>query len=329
VPRVSVIMPVYNSAPFLRESVQSVLNQSFRDFELIGVDDGSSDQSWEILQSFEHDKRVKPIRLENNQGAATARNKGIAMSDCDYLAFLDSDDLAKPHRLEVQVQAIERGRRFDLVFGRAEVVHNGGRFLAPSEAVSPDGVPSKLLFRNCIVQSSVLLRRSCWQAFRPEFEPAEDYDLWARLGPDLSFLPLNEVLVAYREHPQGVSKRLPDRMNQVVAAIHEFQLERIGVRPRVELHGRLTAWPANANANELAEAEAWLLELATANRIYHPPSFQRAIEGLWCSICLDSWALGPLAFKIYSRSPLARLTPGRLWHFTRRFGRRALLTWRK
>ena len=166
-------MPVYNCAPFLRESIGSVLNQRFRDFELIGVDDGSSDQSWDILQSFKHDKRVRAIRLENNHGAAGARNSVVAMSDSDYLAFLDADDLANPHRFEVQVQAIEKGRRFDLVFGRTEVVHNGGRFLAPSEPVSPDDVPSKLLFRNCIVHSSVLLRRSRWQAFRTEFEPAE------------------------------------------------------------------------------------------------------------------------------------------------------------
>ncbi|HEY2122109.1 MAG TPA: glycosyltransferase, partial [Chthoniobacterales bacterium] len=253
-------MPVYNSAPFLRESVESVLNQSLRDFELIAVDDGSSDQSWEILQSFEHDKRVKAIRLENNQGAATARNSGVARSDGDYLAFLDSDDFAKPRRLEIQVQAIEKGRRADLVYGRTEVVHGGGRFLASFELASSDEVPPKLLFRNCIVQSSVLLRRSCWQPFRSEFEPAEDYDLWARLGPCLTFLPLNEVLVTYREHAHGVSKRLPDRMRQAVAAIHGFQLERLGVMPRAELHGRLTAWPGNSDSNELAEAEAWLLE---------------------------------------------------------------------
>ena len=301
-----------------------MLNQSLRDFELIAVDDGSSDQSWEILQSFEHDKRVKAIRLENNQGAATARNSGVARSDGDYLAFLDSDDFAKPRRLEIQVQAIEKGRRADLVYGRTEVVHGGGRFLASFEPASSDEVPPKLLFRNCIVQSSVLLRRSCWQPFRSEFEPAEDYDLWARLGPCLTFLPLNEVLVTYREHAHGVSKRLPDRMRQAVAAIHGFQLERLGVMPRAELHGRLTAWPGNSDANELAEAEAWLLELATANRIYQPVSFRRVIEGIWFSICLDSWSLGPRAFKIYRRSQLTRLTPGRLWHFMRRFGRRAL-----
>jgi glycosyltransferase involved in cell wall biosynthesis len=322
-------MPVYNSAPFLRESVASVLNQSFRDFELIVVDDGSSDQSWEILQSFQYDKRLNAVRLENNQGAATARNSGVAKSDCDYLAFLDSDDLAKIRRLEIQVQALERSRRSDLVYGRAEVVKDGGRWLGSFEAISSDDVPPKLLFRNCIVQSSVLLRRSCWEPFRSEFEPAEDYDLWARLAPWLTFLPLNEVLVTYRQHAHGVSKRLPDRMKQAVAAIHEFQLERIGVPPRVELHGRLTGWPGNSGAKELAEAESWLMELETANRIYEPASFRKTIESIWFSICLDSWSLGPLAFKIYSRSRLTRLTPRRLWHFIRRFGRRALFTWCK
>jgi glycosyltransferase involved in cell wall biosynthesis len=319
-------MPVYNSAPFLRESVESVLNQSFRDFELIGVDDGSTDQSWEILQSFEHDKRVKAMRLETNQGAATARNSGVAVSDSDYLAFLDADDLAKTHRLEIQVQAMEKSRRPDLVYGRAEVVRDGRRSPGSFDVIPSNEVPPKLLFRNCIVQSSVLLRRRCWQPFRSEFEPAEDYDLWARLGPSLTFLPLNEALVTYREHGDGVSKRFPDRMKQAVTAIHEFQLQRLGVTPRVELHGKLAAWPAEANAAELAEAEAWLMELATPNRIYQPVSFRRVLERIWFSICHDSWSLGPSAFQIYRRSQLARLTPGRLWQFIRRFGRKALLS---
>jgi len=320
-------MPVYNSAPFLRESVQSVLNQDFRDFELIAVDDGSSDESLEILQSFEHDRRVKTIRLKNNQGAAVARNVGIADSDCDYLAFLDSDDLAKPQRLKIQVQALETGRRFDVVYSRADIMHNGGGWAPGSlEPPSPGEVPATLLFRNCIVQSSVLLRRCCWQPYRSEFELAEDYDLWARIGLYQSFLPLNAVLVAYREHPHGISKRLSDRMKEAVAAIHKLQLERLGVVGGVDLHGRLTAWPADADAHQLAEAEAWLVGLSLANRVYQPASFRRVIERIWFSICLDSWALGPRAFQIYRRSTLARLTSGRLWLFARRFGRRALST---
>jgi glycosyltransferase involved in cell wall biosynthesis len=317
-------MPVYNSAPFLRESVESVLSQNFRDFDLIAVEDGSSDESLEILQSFEHDQRVKTIRLKNNQGAAAARNAGVAKSDCDYLAFLDADDLARPQRLKIQVQALETGRSFDVVYSRAEIIHDRGRVLGSLDPPSPEEVPATLLFRNCIVQSSVLLRRCRWQPYRREFEPAEDYDLWARIATNQSFLPLNAVLSAYREHPHGISKRLLERMKKSVAAIHKFQLERLGVVSCVDLHGRLTAWSADADAQQLAEAEAWLVGLSLANKIYHPGSFRRVTEKIWFSICLDSWALGPPAFQIYRRSSLARLTPLRLWNFARRFGRKAL-----
>jgi glycosyltransferase involved in cell wall biosynthesis len=324
VPRVSVIMPVYNSAPFLRESINSVLDQTFRDFELIAIDDGSTDRSWEIVRSFNNDRRVRSIRHETNQGAATARNDGIAASDSDYIAFLDSDDLAKPQRLEVQVRAMERPARFDIIFGRAEILRGGERWRGSFGRISSGDVPSQLLFRNCIAHSSVMMRRSCWQLFRPEFEPAEDYDLWARVAHDHSFLPLSDVLVIYREHPDGVSKRLPDRMKKSVTAIHAFQLERFGVEPRVDLHGRLSSWPADASAYDLGEAERWLRELVEANRAYSETNFRRVVEVLWYSICLDSWSAGPLAFQIYRRSSLAKLTPHRLWNFARRFGRRAL-----
>jgi glycosyltransferase involved in cell wall biosynthesis len=318
-------MPVYNSAPFLRESINSVLDQTFRDFELIAVDDGSTDRSWEILQSFEHDRQLRLIRRKTNQGAAAARNDGIVGSDSDYIAFLDSDDLARPQRLELQVQAMERRRRFDILFGRADVLSKGRRLHASLERLSPEDAPSLLLFRNCIVQSSVMMRRSCWQPFRSEFEPAEDYDLWARMSLDHSFLPLNDVLVIYREHTDGVSKRLPDRMKRSVTAIHEFQLERLGVAKRVDLHGRLSAWPADAKPYDLAEAARWLRDLIAANRIYSQANFRKVVEELWYSICLDSWSVGPPAFQIYRQSSLARLTPRRLWNFARRFGRRALL----
>jgi glycosyltransferase involved in cell wall biosynthesis len=324
VPRVSLIIPVYNSAPFLRECIGSVLGQTFRDFELIAVDDGSTDGSWEILQSFENDKRVRPIRRKTNQGASAAKNDGIARSDSEYIAFLDSDDLANPRRLEIQVQTMERERRVDIVFSGAEVLREGKRMRASSKRLSSEEVPPVLSFRNCIVQSSVLMRRSRWQPFRSDFEPAEDYDLWARLSLDRSFLLLNDVLVIYREHPDGISKRLADRMKKSVAAIHEFQLQRLGVSPQVELHGRLSAWPLDARAPDLFEAENWLRKLVEANRVYSQTAFRRVVEGLWYLICLDSWSVGPRAFHIYRRSCLARLTPSRLWNFARRFGRNAL-----
>lgn len=301
-----------------------MVNQTFRDFELVVVDDGSTDRSWEILQSFQNHKRIRPLRHKTNQGAAATRNEGIASSDSDYIAFLDSDDLARPQRLEVQVRTMEEGRRLDIVSSRAAILSEGRLTRAPFKRLSSEEVPSVLLFRNCIVLSSVMMRRSCWQPFRLGFEPAEDYDLWTRLSVDHSFLLLNDVLAIYREHADGISKRLPDKMKNSVAAIHGFQLERLGVPPRADLHGRLSAWPADAKAEDLGEAERWLRELVEGNRIYSRSAFRRVVEGFWYSICLDSRSAGPLAFQIYRRSSLARLTPPRLWNFARRFGLSAL-----
>jgi glycosyltransferase involved in cell wall biosynthesis len=317
-------MPVYNAERFLAESIRSVLEQTFRDWELVAVDDGSTDQSPAILHEFEQHRQMRVICAQQNQGTAAARNLGVRSSDCEYLAFLDADDLADPNRLKIQVQWLDRYRQVDVVSSRAYVLHHGTETAVPFARVPPDQVPSTLLFRNCVIQSSVLLRRSCWQPYRCEFEPAEDYDLWVRLVPGSRFLILSDALVSYRQHESSVSRIFRERMQNAVTAIYRFQLERLGVTPRLDIHSQLTAWLPDADKNKLEEAEGWLLELTAANRLYDTASFKRTIERFWFSVCLDSWSLGPRAFQVYCRSRLARLTPSRLWQFMRRFGRRAL-----
>jgi glycosyltransferase involved in cell wall biosynthesis len=322
-PRVSVIMPVYNCAPFLREAVGSVLAQTFRDFELIVVDDASSDRSWEMLQALP-DKRVRRFRLEKNHGVTTARGYAVEHADCEYLAFLDADDIANPARLQIQVDCLRSRANLGAVGSRAWILHSGRvRSTQLREPLKPDEVSATLLFRNCIVQSSVLMRRNEWQPLRKNCEAASDYDLWARLSPPLRFGVLKRVLVTYRDHSNGISKRRPDQIERGVRQIHQFQLERLGLLPKLYLHAMLSAWPLEADAQQLSEAELWLQEILRANRIYDPPSLRRVIERVWFTICLDSWLLGPRAFCMYRRSPLAKLTPVRMARFFRRFGRRA------
>jgi glycosyltransferase involved in cell wall biosynthesis len=318
-PRISVIMPVYNCSSYLRESVGSILAQTFSDFELIAVDDGSSDDSWEILQTIT-DKRVRTICGHLNCGAARARNQAVEHADGEYLAFLDADDLASPARFATQIAALDSKPSIDILTSRVAVTDSTG-VIHRGEVFRSVDIGALLLFKNCIVQSSVLMRRACWQSYRSEFEPAEDYDLWARLAPGHRFSSLNDILVTYRRHERGVSHLFPEKMKRAVQMILREQLERLGVAPNEEIHSRLTAWPPNVTVADLAEAEAWLTRLLAANRLYAPESLQRVIEQLWFSICLDSWSLKSKAFRVYSKSRLARLTPARLWHFARRYGR--------
>jgi hypothetical protein len=324
VPRVSVIMPVYNGERFLQESIRSVLAQTFRDWELIAVDDGSTDQSGRILENFQRDRRLRVIRLKQNQGTAIARNTAVSNSDCEYLAFLDADDAADPRRLKIQIEYLDSRPHLAVAASRALVLRGHTKSRQQLSGLRPIDIGPTLLFRNCIVHSSVLMRRSLWEPYRSEFEPAEDYDLWARLAANAGFVVLCNVLVTYRDHQFGVSNRFPEKMEAAVKKIHQFQLERLGVVPQEEIHRRLSDWPADATAADLRAAETWLLQLLAANQIYEPASMKRVVERIWSTICLDSWILGPEAFRIYRRSGLATLTPGGLWRFFRRFGRRAL-----
>jgi glycosyltransferase involved in cell wall biosynthesis len=321
VPRVSVIMPVYNCAPFLRESVASVLGQTLKDFELILVDDGSTDGSCEILQTFP-DKRVRTFRLEQNIGVGSARNFAIEKTDCEYLAFLDADDLAHPARLAVQVAHLDARPAIGAVASRAWITDSSKQYKQPFQPLSPEEVSATLVFRNCLVTSSVSIRQRLWIPFVSDSEPGRDYYQWARLSPEVHFVLLKRTLVTYRDHSAGISKRLAGRMVPSVRKTHQFQLERLGVVPKLDLHAMLSAWSGDASSELLSEAELWLQHLVGANRIYDPASFQRVVERIWFRICLDSWTLGPKAFNHYQRSSLAELTPFRAARFFRRFGRR-------
>jgi glycosyltransferase involved in cell wall biosynthesis len=327
VPRVSVIMPVYNCAQFLRDSIASVLSQTFKDIELILLDDGSSDGSWEILQTLA-DKRIRTFRFEQNRGVASARNYAIEQADCEYVAFLDADDLAHPSRFAVQVACLDSRPEIGAAASGAWVSDSRGTQKHPFQLLSPGEISVTLVFRNCLVTSSISIRRRLWIPFRSDEEPGGDYYLWARLTPGVRFLLLKRILATYRDHSGGISKRLAERMVPSVRKTHQFQLERLGVEPKLDLHAMVTAWPADASSEQLSEAECWLRHLLGANRIYDAASFQRVAERLWFQICLDSWALGPEAFALYRRSLLAKLTPVRTARFFRRFGRRAITSWK-
>jgi glycosyltransferase involved in cell wall biosynthesis len=139
-------MPIYNCAPFLRESVASVLSQTFNDLELILVDDGSSDGSWEILQTF-RDKRIRAFRSERNLGVGFARNFAIEKVDSKYVAFLDADDIAFPTRLAVQAAFLDSKPSIGAVASRASITDSVRRYKYPFEPLSPEEISVVLIFQ--------------------------------------------------------------------------------------------------------------------------------------------------------------------------------------
>ncbi len=209
VPLVSVVVPTYNRAGFLAEALESVLTQDFEDWELIVVDDGSTDSTMAQLSRV-HDRRVHCIR-QDNRGVAGARNRGVAAARGTWIAFLDSDDLWKPAKLQRQLEALQREGAYRLCHTDEIWIRDGRRLNQKKIHQKRGGWLFEDSLRLCVVSpSSVLMHRGVLETFGgfdEEFPVCEDYELWLRLSCRLPFLHVPEPLVVKRGgHPDQLSR---------------------------------------------------------------------------------------------------------------------------
>ena len=201
-PLVSVLMPVYKTAPYLSEAMDSMLHQTFKDYELIVLDDCSPDNAEEILDAYD-DSRIVRYKGENNVGLSNVLNVGIEMARGKYIARMDSDDISLPNRLQIQVDYLEAHSEIDLV-------SVGMRLFGAKESVwirerNPEKVKIEALFHSPVLHASSMWRKDSFERhglrFRQEMVPAEDYDLWTRaMLKGLKLVNLPEVLYEYRIH---------------------------------------------------------------------------------------------------------------------------------
>jgi glycosyltransferase involved in cell wall biosynthesis len=208
-PRVTVVMAVYNAAQFLRQAVASVLAQSYLDFELIAVEDSSSDDSLSILESF-CDPRLRIIKHRTNMGAALSRNDALAAAQGEFVAIMDADDVCVPTRLERQVTFLDQNPTVGLVgCGVYECIDASGAVLWGSQLPEHDEtIQGALLERWCFLHSSIMFRRTlyeCAGGYRKEFEPVEDHDFVLRIVEHCQAHNLQELLTHYRLNPKGLS----------------------------------------------------------------------------------------------------------------------------
>jgi glycosyltransferase involved in cell wall biosynthesis len=207
-PRVSIILPVYNGAATICETVNSALSKSFSDFELIIIDDGSDDATPALLDAMS-DPRMA-IRRYPNAGLASSRNRGLSLAKGDLIAFLDADDLWLPEKLKLQVAALESRPEAALAFGWTDYIDERGRFIhAGQHAVPGDDLLNQLMVNNFIeTGSNPLLRREAFHQcgnFDEALPAAEDWDLWLRVAARFPFVLVPQTLVLYRVHPGSMS----------------------------------------------------------------------------------------------------------------------------
>ena len=201
-PLVSILMPVYNTAPYLREAMDSMLSQTFTDFELIVLDDCSPDDAEEILDTYT-DPRIVRYKGEKNAGLSNVLNVGIGMARGKYIARMDSDDISLPERLQIQVDYLEAHLDVDLVSVGMRLF--GAREVTWIREQNLEKVKIEALFHSPVLHASSVWRKDSFEIrglrFRQEMVPSEDYDLWTRaLVKGLKLVNLPEVLYKYRIH---------------------------------------------------------------------------------------------------------------------------------
>lgn len=229
--RVSVVMSVYNGQKHLKEAIESVLNQTFRDFEFIIVDDGSTDRTWEILTSYE-DPRILLARNRENIGLTKSLNRGVEMVRGEYIARQDADDVSLPQRLSEQVRLLDDDQGLGLAgCSFVEIDQHGYELRLFSLPTSDDEIMARLVQgRNPFCHGAAIFREECTEAiglYRERFQFAQDYDLWLRIGERYRLANLRQPLYKRRISPGRIStihKSAQDECALLAAALAEERI---------------------------------------------------------------------------------------------------------
>jgi len=212
-PQVTVVIPAYNAAWCLERAVESVLAQDFDDFELLVINDGSTDDTAAVVDRFD-DPRVQRID-QANQGLSAARNRGIRAARGEYVAFLDADDWWLPGKLQAQVQAMQADPELGFCSTATEVHSPEGQHLHTWRCPTIQGDLLQTIFRELAAVagsgSAVMARKACFERaglFDENLKSLEDIDMWMRLAAISGYTCIDEPLAAILKHPQSMSRNL-------------------------------------------------------------------------------------------------------------------------
>jgi glycosyltransferase involved in cell wall biosynthesis len=243
-PRVSVIIPTKNRANYVSSAVRSVLDQTFGDFELIVIDAASVDNTEEVVGNF-HDKRVRYVRQETDRGVSASRNRGINLTDGEFIAFLDDDDVWMPTKLEKQVELIGKNPSVCAVSTGTCVFNDNKKIVSFGIPQTKGDIFPTILAKNVVGNcSAVLLRRDCLRRaglFDENLNAAEDLDLWIRVAQHCQFDCVEEYLLLARTHSKEIS-RDHERVLKAMKTLYRKHLNELAQMPLKESRKILASW---------------------------------------------------------------------------------------
>ena len=231
-PKVTVLMSAYNAESFINEAVDSVLKQTFSDFEFLIFEDKSTDTTLELLQSFK-DSRIRLIVNEENQGLTKNLAQGVLMAQGEYIARMDADDVCLPERLQTQFSYLEQNPDIS-VLGTAVTFFDGtGWEFVAHQPLGHEEIKCTLLYGFTMLHPSVTFRKADFQAhdlnYDPHFRVSQDHDLWTRAIRKLRFANLYQPLLKMREHSGKIGNTRKSLQQDLSNEIRKRQLDELGV----------------------------------------------------------------------------------------------------
>lgn len=282
-------MPVYNGERYIKQSIDSILDQTFEDFELLIINDGSTDSTEDIILSYQ-DKRIVYVKNNTNIQLVDTLNKGIDLAQGKFIARMDADDISYPTRLEQQIDYLMRNEDSVLVGSWAEVINEQGKIVKYRKpAINHSHLKAELFFYNNIVHSSVTGKTEVFREFKynNNFPCAEDYHLWMLMANKYPIANLPEYLIQYRLHEENIVQLKQNILQQSVKKILEIQLSKLGIslsKEDMEKHFLLCYsyhdYHCLSKLN-FYEANEWLIFLKKINdrkKIYVPSVFNKKIN---------------------------------------------------
>ncbi|MCP4649291.1 MAG: glycosyltransferase [PVC group bacterium] len=216
-PLISVLMPAYNAKQYIKEAIESIINQTFKDFEFIIIDDNSKDNTWDIIQEYAHkDSRIVALKNDENLKLSKTLNKGLAQAKGKYIARMDADDISVPDRFQKQINYMERYPEVGILGGAMELRDINDKFIGIRKYSVMDEKIKKYIYRYCpFCHPAIMLKKDVLNqvgGYNEQWNPAEDYDLYFRIGKITKFANLKDILIKYRVVPQSMTTGLTNEM---------------------------------------------------------------------------------------------------------------------
>lgn len=333
--KVSVILPVYNAERYVSAAIESILRQTLTDFELLLINDASTDSSRAILESYAaQDKRIRLIDNPHNLGLTATLNKAIDLCQGQYIARMDADDISLPERFAFQVNFLDKNLNIDFCGTWAAIIDSKGRLTGEQWVMrlTPELICARMYFHNCFVHASVMMRRCCAQEkYDPAYNFIEDFELWLRLIKKYRAALIPRVLLHYRTHQSNITVIRKNQTQQLFKNLIQRELLELGLAPSEEelaLHIAIGHQELIPEPDFVQAAHQWLIKLLHAfkQRYQSYPELNQAMRQLlsrfWLAILSQPdlpketahhYALSPLSRLVFSKAQLIKNQLKNMW----------------